>query len=756
MKRLIKTVTLLLLAALMLTTAAGAARAEGTGTNAGTGTDTPLKKNGKPIISADELSPYDVVTFGRYPQTEFGTEKPIEWYVIKTDGNQVRLLSRYCIDSQQYNGYNRAMTFEQSALCQWLNGTFKNAAFSAEEQQMLVNDVTLPDMKEAFALPQKYLAATGTEYAIKVCGYNAAANNWWLSDPPAFYNTLWDGARYYCAKTINNDGDQIRIFPLNYHHKGVRPMIVIRLNGTGSGTGTGSTENIDAPVQKDGKAIASANELKLYDVVTFGRYIQTELGTEKPIEWYVIKIDGDKVRLLSRYCIDSRRYNDSCRTMTFEQSDLCQWLNGDFKDLAFSAEERQMLYNSITLPNSEEVFALPQTYRAATGTEYAIKVRGYNAAANHWWLSDPTLLSYEYWDDNDPSYPRVCAKTINFNGSQIRVFPLNYNRKGVRPMIVIRLAENGTGAAANPGTGTAANPGTGAATNPGTGTAANPGTGTGTLLPDSFLFGGVEVWAGQTAVKVVGKQNALIRITPEEMDMLIRLCPNLTTLTLNYCCMADYSRIGELTKLRNLMISTTTHSLDPGIPLVDIDWMASLKDLRTLYLAYNKIEDIRVLSGLTKLEELNLGWNNISDSDLNYLTGLPLRLLYLYCDSSLRDVSALSNIRSLELLHIGGNKKLTFSGIKKLTKLSNLRELDISYCPVKDFVWLRDFKRLETLRIEHSDYIDFYTYYDLASCDALQTVVISKEDTKTEEALRCMIRDCKSDIEIVYWEDYKK
>ncbi|MBR6039515.1 MAG: leucine-rich repeat domain-containing protein [Clostridia bacterium] len=274
-------------------------------------------------------------------------------------------------------------------------------------------------------------------------------------------------------------------------------------------------------------------------------------------------------------------------------------------------------------------------------------------------------------------------------------------------------------------------------------------------LPDSFLFGGVTVVAGQTAVKVAGKQNALIRITPEEMDMLIRLCPNLTTLTLNYCCMADYSRIGELTKLRNLMISTTTHSMDPGIPLVDIDWMASLKDLRTLYLAYNKIEDIRVLAGLTKLEELNLGWNNISDSDLNYLTGLPLRLLYLYCDSSLRDVSALSNIRSLELLHIGGNKKLRFSGIKKLTNLSHLKELDISYCPVEDFEWIRDFKSLETLRIEYSEFIDFYAYYDLAASETLQTVVISREDTDTEEALRAMIRDCKSDIEIVYWEDYK-
>lgn len=276
-----------------------------------------------------------------------------------------------------------------------------------------------------------------------------------------------------------------------------------------------------------------------------------------------------------------------------------------------------------------------------------------------------------------------------------------------------------------------------------------------TPLPDSFLFGGEVVQKGQTYVKVTGKKDAIIRITPEEMDLLIKLCPDLTTLTLDYCCMADYSRIGELTKLKNLMIGTTTHEKDPGIPLVDIDWISSLRDLRTLYLPYNKISDIRVLSKLTKLEELNLGWNELSDDDLDDLTDLPLRVLYLYNNSSLRNVSALANISSLELLHIGGNKKLKFSGIKRLTSLSHLKELDISYCPVEDFVWVQDFKRLQTLRIEYSDYIDFYTYYDLAASDTLQTVVISKKDTKTEEALRAMIQDCKSDIEIVYWEDYK-
>ncbi len=277
-----------------------------------------------------------------------------------------------------------------------------------------------------------------------------------------------------------------------------------------------------------------------------------------------------------------------------------------------------------------------------------------------------------------------------------------------------------------------------------------------TPLPDSFLFGGVVVQRGQTYVEVTGKKDAIIRITPEEMDLLIKLCPDLTTLTLDYCCMADYSRIGELTKLKNLMIGTTTHEKDPGIPLVDIDWISSLRDLRTLYLQYNKISDIRALSGLTKLEELNLGWNELSDDDLDDLTDLPLRVLYLYNNSSLRNVSALSDISSLELLYLNGNKKLKFSGIKKLTKLSHLKELNVSYCPIEDFEWVQDFKRLETLRIEKVDYIDYGAYFDLMYCSTLQTIVISKEDTQAEIALEDMVSFYRPDIEIVYGENYKK
>ena len=58
--------------------------------------------------------------------------------------------------------------------------------------------------------------------------------------------------------------------------------------------------------------------------------------------------------------------------------------------------------------------------------------------SNYWWLSDPAEYYDVTWDD-DEYWPRDCAQTINFDGSQIRIFPLNYNKKGVRPMIEIQF-----------------------------------------------------------------------------------------------------------------------------------------------------------------------------------------------------------------------------------------------------------------------------------------------------------------------------
>ncbi len=78
---------------------------------------------------------------------------------------------------------------------------------------------------------------------------------------------------------------------------------------------------------------------------TFGRYEKdnkTENGPE-PIEWMVLDRDGDRVLVISRYVLDCIRYDEEYRRVTWETCTLRAWLNGEFLDSAFDADERLLI-----------------------------------------------------------------------------------------------------------------------------------------------------------------------------------------------------------------------------------------------------------------------------------------------------------------------------------------------------------------------------------------------------------------------------
>ena len=107
-----------------------------------------LLKNDQNLVAAAreaKLAPYKtiggIVTFGTYPQTASGTDRtPIEWVVLDYDekNNRALLLSRYGLDAQPYNKDYGNITWEKCTLRTWLNGTFLNKAFTAQEQGIIV------------------------------------------------------------------------------------------------------------------------------------------------------------------------------------------------------------------------------------------------------------------------------------------------------------------------------------------------------------------------------------------------------------------------------------------------------------------------------------------------------------------------------------------------------------------------------------------------------------------------------------------
>ena len=201
------------------------------------------------------------VTFGHYPQTSGGSDSTeIEWLVVARDGQKALLLSRYGLDAKPYNTEYTSITWEKCTLRTWLNRTFLNKAFTAQEQGGILltnvdnsksqcysgwstsggNNTQDKVFLLSYAEANKYLGVTydnsnntksrvaptayafkqgaGTSISYKTAG-GTAAGWWWLRSP---------GASQMYAADVDTDGS-LRRDSVDYNSSCVRPALWINL-----------------------------------------------------------------------------------------------------------------------------------------------------------------------------------------------------------------------------------------------------------------------------------------------------------------------------------------------------------------------------------------------------------------------------------------------------------------------------------------------------------------------------------------------
>lgn len=101
-------------------------------------------KDGKLLVPSD-ISLGDYLVFGTYEQDNDLSNGPedIEWLVISdpkyADDIDIMVISRYVLDCQPYHSTETSVTWETCTLRSWLNNEFLNTAFSAEEQEIIIN-----------------------------------------------------------------------------------------------------------------------------------------------------------------------------------------------------------------------------------------------------------------------------------------------------------------------------------------------------------------------------------------------------------------------------------------------------------------------------------------------------------------------------------------------------------------------------------------------------------------------------------------
>ena len=182
--------------------------------------------------------------------------------------------------------------------------------------------------------------------------------------------------------------------------------------------------------------------LKEGDVFYFGSYEQdnnTANGSEM-IEWIVLKKDGMKLFLVSKYILDTHAYSTSGSvSTTWETSLLREWMNGEFLNNAFTADEQEYIQlTRITFGtgknhSEDRVFLLDESQvkeyfvsnedRQCRATEYAVRN----------WKQD----SFWPWCLLGQSY----LPMVNQVGSIIQYKPSNYSNEkiGIRPAMWISM-----------------------------------------------------------------------------------------------------------------------------------------------------------------------------------------------------------------------------------------------------------------------------------------------------------------------------
>ena len=192
------------------------------------------------------------------------------------------------------------------------------------------------------------------------------------------------------------------------------------------------------------------------DTYRFGSYEKdnNKSNGQEDIEWLVLAKEGTKILVISKEALDCKPYNTSYTDVTWETCTLRKWLNNDFLDSAFSANEKTMI-PTVTVSadknpdystnpgntTQDQVFLLSITEvnkyfnsdraRQCKPTDYAV--------ANGAWERDSGNC---YWWLRSPGYSQYDAAAVNIYGDVDEFgYAVNYDRGAVRPALWIDLSQ---------------------------------------------------------------------------------------------------------------------------------------------------------------------------------------------------------------------------------------------------------------------------------------------------------------------------
>lgn len=112
---------------------------------------------------------------------------------------------------------------------------------------------------------------------------------------------------------------------------------------------------------KKGHSALTYQNLKPGEFITFGTYPQSVDGKKLAIKWRVLQSSGSELFVMSESILDCKRYHGKsadlkwrdCMEITWHHCDLREWLNDEFFNSAFDADEKQFIKTTHCTDNGE-------------------------------------------------------------------------------------------------------------------------------------------------------------------------------------------------------------------------------------------------------------------------------------------------------------------------------------------------------------------------------------------------------------------
>ena len=184
----------------------------------------------------------------------------------------------------------------------------------------------------------------------------------------------------------------------------------------------------------DSKSIGQTVELE-----TYSEDLSTYKGTSvagRPIRWVVVDKEDGRALLVTQQCIDEMAFDTQGDATDFESSSLYDYLNGSFKDYAFSDAERGLIDGGVTILGSFMVF----DRAPSEDFLYATSVKGGNED-EEWWTSTVEEYSGSWLYDDIYYDGQPLVNYVNTWGD-IESGDDGYEQDevlGVRPAIWVKL-----------------------------------------------------------------------------------------------------------------------------------------------------------------------------------------------------------------------------------------------------------------------------------------------------------------------------